>query len=149
MADNSNSDSEADQELFTYSERRANPFLLELTMNGVPLKMELDTEHPFQYLMRTLTTAFGSIPSWLLLSTLRTSFAPTQATASRCWAPQRSKPSMVTESWCYPFTLSREAGLTLCKDWLSQLQVDLGAVYSVEPPTPLGEVLAKYTEVFK
>ena len=35
------------------------------------------------------------------------------------------------------------------RDWLSQFQINLSEVKLVEPNSPLGEVLDKYSEVFK
>ena len=43
MVDDPASDSESTHELFTISESRTNSFQLDVTLNRVPLRMELDT----------------------------------------------------------------------------------------------------------
>ena len=150
MVDDPASDSESTHELFTISESCTNSFQLDVTLNRVPLRMELDTGASVSILNED---TYESIQQ-------QSYIAPLVKTSNklRSYTGHFIQVLGITEvkaryggkELVLPIHVVNGDGPNLMgRDWLSQFQINLNEVNLVEPNSPLGEVLDKYSEVFK
>ena len=150
MVDDSVSDSESTHELFTISESRTNSFQLGVTLNRVPLRMELNTGASISILNED---TYKSIQQ-------QSYIAPLVKTSNklRSYTGHFIQVLGITEvkaryggkELVLPIHIVNGDGPNLMgRDWMSQFQINLNEANLVEPNSPLGEVLDKYSEVFK
>ena len=150
MVDDPASDSESTHELFTISESRTNSFQLDVTLNRVPLRMELDTGASVSILNED---TYKSIQQQSYIAPLvKTSNKLRSYTGHfiQVLGITEVKARYGSKELVLPIHVVNGDGPNLMgRDWLSQFQINLNEVNLVEPNSPLGEVLDKYSEVFK
>lgn len=150
VADGSPSDSESDHELFTISESRANPFLLDVTLNGIPLRMELDTGASVSVLNED---TYENIRQQSYIAPLAKTTNKLRSYTGhfiQMLGITKVKARYVGKELVLPIHVVQGGGPNLMgRDWLSQFQINLSELNLVEPSSPLGEVLDKHSEVFK
>lgn len=130
--------------MFTLPGSSTKPYLLDVCLNGVPIKMELDTgaslsvinEATYQQLQAPplrpseckLRTYTGENIQVLGISEVKVQYGE-------------------TELYLTIHVVNGGGPNLMGRDWLSQLKVNLGEIKVVEPE-PLGEVLDRFSEVF-
>ena len=136
-------------DLFTLSTQTTAPYRVDVILNDVPMKMELDTGASLSVLNEA---TYKQLTAQTFTSPLR----PSQD-GLRTYTGENIQvlgvmdiKAQYGETQLYlPIHVVQGGGPNLMgRDWLSKFEVNLGDINVVESVSPLKEVLDKYTEVF-
>ena len=149
--DNSESDAEDTYHLFTVHNKPCKPIIQNVTINGVPTPMELDTGAAYSVITQT---TYQEIAQLRGVCDLEPSDLKLKSYSGQLIKVLGQLPVVVNygEKQCELFVLvvDGEGPDLLGRDWMSELKVTLsvGDVHTVEREGSLQDILAKHSSLF-